>query len=653
MKNFYLFARCTLLSLFSLTFFLPALAQEIPMPNSCFESNANDWTLIGGGAKTALINGKSNCSPSDERFLKWTTTSGASIRNANLPYNGPGTYTVGAYVKVPTANLGNQFEFRLIVLDNGSSVQVRNTAPITPKNYWGNSNSGYFSQEIDLTHACSGSCTVHFQLRALDDGIFHVDSTSLRTNLSVVPGPFAPQGCRSCDEIRLTLCQHDQAPDLRAYVKENTNYDPANYLEWYADNAGNPGAVLSSVPTVDSSQKGSSFYWVAQKSGPFAGPAILIRVRVKKLFVPEFSLPSVECAGGQLDLAAWVSDPAKKATAYTFYNSNPSNGSATPLGTVSATKGVVDAWQYMIVNVNNGNNRYWVQSTVPNGCGGIAESILTAPVKARLDYIPNVSVNSGESVNLSFSGLNATHFVWLDHSSFNNPNIGIVGAAGIGNLRFTAYNPGSSPLTAVIRVIAYNGNCAGRYRDVNITVNPGPVSRRAASMLALEGSFTGAQEVELKWDFSYEFETLRFDIEKQDSEGNFRTIAAVSWNGQTTYQFRDKEAVSASQIYRIKVLLADGRSIWSNEIRLNKQTLQVSPFSVYPNPASDLLYIRANLSEPVAGSWKMLDVTGKILLEGSLAQENEISISSLASGIYSLIITTAHSQTFTHRILKK
>lgn len=619
----------------------------VALPNSCFETNATDWALINGGGgagtKAAILTSKSNCSPTDAKFLKWQSFAGSSLRNPSLPYGGPGKYTAGIYAKVPSSSQDGMFTFRLVVLDNGVPMQTKTSTIVDPSTSWGAGNSNYYTREIELTHPCSGTCVVHYQIRASADGIYHLDSASLSKELYVLPTALAEQGCKECGEIHSTICQGDPAPDMEAYVMENDNYAPGADLNWYADDNGSKGLVLPTAPVVNSAQKGTNYYWVAQESGGLEGPAIRVRSKVKKTFTPNFQLPSVDCAGGQIDLAAWVSDPKSKAKVYTFYDVDPAqNLGASPLGSVSATKGVVDPGQHVIVNVNNGTNTYWVQSTVRNGCGGTAVSTTLAPSTAStLSFSPDQVIQNGDLLNIAFNAQNATHIIWVDHPSFNNPNIGIIGAQGLGNLIFTAQNTGTSPLTAQIRVLTYNGNCAGQYRDFNITVNPGPPTRQHKNQLHFFTMASSQQYVQLNWDINYEFDLIRFEVEKRGENGKFESIGFENWKGNGAYQFTDRARSSNQQAYRLKLVLTDGRVLWSEIIEVNQGAWLVSQFEVFPNPANNYIQVKAIV--PIDGTqiWQLTDLQGKVLKQGEFQAGGNIEIAELAAGLYQFIITSS------------
>lgn len=60
--------------------------------------------------------------------------------------------------------------------------------------------------------------------------------------------------------------------------------------------------------------------------------------------------------------------------------------------------------------------------------------------------------------------------------------------------------------------------------------------------------------------------------------------------------------------------------------------------SVYPNPATDLLTIRAGNADAV--SYNVLDLSGRSILNGNMAQISSIDVSSLSAGSYLIQVTT-------------
>jgi hypothetical protein len=70
-------------------------------------------------------------------------------------------------------------------------------------------------------------------------------------------------------------------------------------------------------------------------------------------------------------------------------------------------------------------------------------------------------------------------------------------------------------------------------------------------------------------------------------------------------------------------------------------------FSVYPNPASDVLAIDA----PEGLSYSLLNVLGKQVACAELVGKTNISVSHLPPGVYMLSVTFASGQTAAQRLI--
>lgn len=470
-----------------------------------------------------------------------------------------------------------------------------------------------------------------------------------------IPPILAQQGCGSCGQIRSTICQYEPAPDLQVLVLSNPAYVQGAVINWYADNNGSKGQPLANPPSVNPNQVATHFYWVEQQLGDCPGPAIRLRSKVKKLFTPVFNLPAIGCTGGQIDLAAWVSDPKNKATAYTFYDVDPAaNSSATPLGSVSATQGVVNYGENLVIPLVNGSQTYWVQSTVPNGCGGIASSTLIAPIQsATLDFIPDLTVNNGDQVHVNFSGQHFTQIVWVNFNGFGNPYIGLLGSMGLGRLSFTAYNESLSPISATIRVISYNGNCAGEFQDFTITVLPfGPSRQSPANRLQFTGKRINAHDVQLDWAIQTEAQLLRFEIEKKRNDDEFEGIGEENWIGDGNYSFVDQTGMGNVNSYRLKLVFADGHIVWSDEVELIWNYVNNNRFTAFPNPSAGPVNIKALFPLQQNFSWQLFDNMGKVLKAGEMnSQQMQISRDNLAEGIYHLILTSPNGKQYLMKLI--
>lgn len=501
------------------------------------------------------------------------------------------------------------------------------------------------------------------------------------------PPKLAQQNCGGCNQIRMFYCQFDPAPaslnDFIDGTKElNANYIAGNPLVWYNDAGGSQGGLFNGTgqepPTPNMNiAPATYFYWVAMQNQVTGciGDAIRVRVRVRKTPTPTFNTPPIPfCYGGQLDLAEWVDDPNNVTDKYDFYDGDP-DGGGNLIGSVTATNGNVDPLNYVIVTPQVGNNTYWVVATNQGNNNTItctAKASMTFPVAApsTLAFIPNLTVNHGDNVSVPFFSPNATYIIWLDHYSFNNPNIGLMGYIGLGNLAFTAQNNTLVPVTAKIRVLTYLGNCAGQYRDFFITVNPAsPGARQGRSnSLALAAYKLNLRDVRLAWDITYDRNLVYFEVERlkdgvdQSDDmavilgmNNWEKIATVDYHtSQASYSYIDADGMSHATKYRLKLIHADGSVFWSEAVEVNFEFFDGDRFVVFPNPSDGHFLLRSAM--PIADNWtyQISDALGRTIDQGNLkSEEQSFDIGTQPTGVYFLILHSPQGQRFIKRVVRK
>jgi len=82
----------------------------------------------------------------------------------------------------------------------------------------------------------------------------------------------------------------------------------------------------------------------------------------------------------------------------------------------------------------------------------------------------------------------------------------------------------------------------------------------------------------------------------------------------------------------VKVYELDGNlGIHENDTKTN--------FNVFPNPAYDILNI--HIENPIEYSFKIIDISGKILVEDTLEQSSAIDVSNFKKGIYLVLVSNS------------
>lgn len=142
--------------------------------------------------------------------------------------------------------------------------------------------------------------------------------------------------------------------------------------------------------------------------------------------------------------------------------------------------------------------------------------------------------------------------------------------------------------------------------------------------------------VELSWNI--EMADL-FGLEVQRSQNNtdFITIANVDIDPSGTYKVLDESPFWGINKYRIKIIRQDGVFDYTN--RLEIEFLRNQTFSVFPNPASDLLNIKVNESDGLI-QFDLFDTSGKLMISQIWPDDIRdgiaipVSIKSIGNGLY-------------------
>lgn len=153
-------------------------------------------------------------------------------------------------------------------------------------------------------------------------------------------------------------------------------------------------------------------------------------------------------------------------------------------------------------------------------------------------------------------------------------------------------------------------------------------------------SFTGVlqnNEVELQWQTAQEQNTDKFIVERSSNFRNYNPVGSKEAAGNSTstrkYLLRDKEPLTGTNFYRLRMVDKDGSFTFSRVIVINVSTI-INKLHVYPNPAKNILQIQG-----FEGNEKVsLQITNSI---GETVKMQVVQLN--GSGSYSLDINTLKS----------
>lgn len=239
---------------------------------------------------------------------------------------------------------------------------------------------------------------------------------------------------------------------------------------------------------------------------------------------------------------------------------------------------------------------------------------------------------SDQSINNPPFTLNAT-----DSSGEDIIYTLISGPITLNNDVVTINNTGTVVIKASSPGNAYFDSAASVTRSFHIT-NALPLN-----LLNFSGSLNNEKEVSLNWQTAQEINTSQFVVERSTNGTDFSAIGKVNAAGNSsvgkTYSFVDNKPLTGSNFYRLKMVDVDGKFTYSKIVALNNDDKSV--FTLYPNPANDLLYLKVNrAAENVL--LQIFDVTGRTIKEENVLLNPQsphvINIKSLPKGVYELSV---------------
>ncbi|SDG08996.1 Por secretion system C-terminal sorting domain-containing protein [Dyadobacter soli] len=174
--------------------------------------------------------------------------------------------------------------------------------------------------------------------------------------------------------------------------------------------------------------------------------------------------------------------------------------------------------------------------------------------------------------------------------------------------------------------------------EVDATILP-------VTLISFEGKSQDNQ-TKLTWKTTSETNNKGFEIERSADARTFEKIGFVDGSGDSKenqfYHFTDLDPFAKSY-YRLKQLDYDGKFEYSTVIAVKGEG---AILKVYPNPAQEYLTISGIAQKQF---FSITDQSGRIVLEGQVADKGQISIKNLVPGRYVVRIDGESSRLLIHR----
>ncbi|WP_207512326.1 T9SS type A sorting domain-containing protein [Longitalea luteola] len=155
----------------------------------------------------------------------------------------------------------------------------------------------------------------------------------------------------------------------------------------------------------------------------------------------------------------------------------------------------------------------------------------------------------------------------------------------------------------------------------------------------------------LSWETVMEEQVDHFAIERSDDGRQYTQIGTVKAAGNSNtaikYAYTDNKPVINNAWYRLRSVDIDGKSRYSNVIRIASETRDISVLSVTPNPFESTVRVQVYSSKVLPAAIRIVDVAGREMYKRNnmLAAGNNTIIlhpAPLAKGVYVLQLVAGH-----------
>lgn len=161
--------------------------------------------------------------------------------------------------------------------------------------------------------------------------------------------------------------------------------------------------------------------------------------------------------------------------------------------------------------------------------------------------------------------------------------------------------------------------------------------------------------IDLHWTSSAESDFSYYELQRSKDALHWATIdieyPAFSNTGFRDYQYSDEHPEEGFNYYRLKMVDLDGTFEYSPSLVIKHHYLQ--PLFAYPNPASNWVQIAGGYADDDAAQYFIRDATGKLIRQGLLSTDRQISVEELSSGWYFISIYTNNSNVGTLKLYKE
>jgi len=166
--------------------------------------------------------------------------------------------------------------------------------------------------------------------------------------------------------------------------------------------------------------------------------------------------------------------------------------------------------------------------------------------------------------------------------------------------------------------------------------------------------------VQLNWTTDQEINNKEFQIERSNSDQPWALIGTIAGKGTTYstehYHFADEQPAKGISYYRLKQIDIDGRSTYSNVLKIDNRMKGLQLTQLYPNPATDIINLQLQSDEIADIDARFYDLSGRqvFLTHRKIVKGNQtwrINLPKIGTGVYEMILSDNNGGTLSEKIL--
>jgi hypothetical protein len=315
------------------------------------------------------------------------------------------------------------------------------------------------------------------------------------------------------------------------------------------------------------------------------------------------------------------------------------------------------------VDYNDGcNDKVATVSNNPTALGTTAAIVLTAPAVQTFGnqpYVPrafDITPATNGSATVTLYALQSDFTAYNNYVTTNNLGLPLLPTSptspNVANVRITQFHGNalagnSGPLglynaQSSSFITNVTTTWTGQYWAMTFPVTgfSGFFIHTGATPLVIDLRDISAVNVSsrnrIDWSTTNEKAGDRFELERSADGENFSKLATINAKGvASSYSYWDESPFGGTSYYRLKLVHTSGTTSYSKVVSATVRGAAVFSLEAYPNPASDILTVKATGSTGTNATIMITDLTGKVL-KTLIVTDNktQINIAGLAEGVY-------------------